>query len=193
MKILQKSRVIFLVVALFAIAVPAMAANTSYQWVSSDGDPFGLSGTIVLNSSSGTGGTYASVVSISISDEFASYSVNLTSDTLYDFIPASPNGGIEWGPAQITQMYLAQETPDNSTTAYEAVGSYSTFQDEIQLQVPVSGTHGDYDGEWVATSSSSSVPDESLTAMSLLFSVVILMAARGYASSCGRQSRMALS
>lgn len=104
----------FPILTTLILCLPAamQADNVTYTWVSSDGDPFGINGTIVLDSSASSAGSFADVVSITISTPLYTDNVNLSSDTLIDFTAAwTPSGYFDWNPTQITDMGLTQFGP----------------------------------------------------------------------------------
>jgi hypothetical protein len=89
------------VLCLFTFAT-SQGQNTIYVWSSTDGDPSGISGTIVLNSPSYSGDFNASdIVSLTLSDTVSgTYNVDLATD-IY------ARGGImAWGPTGISEMVL---------------------------------------------------------------------------------------
>jgi len=91
---------------ILSIGSSCLAQNTTYVWSSFDGDPYGLSGTIVLNSPSYSGNFDPSrIVSVTLSDNLSStYNVNLPHD-LY-----GRSATMEWGPSGISEIALALST-----------------------------------------------------------------------------------
>ena len=182
----------FPILTTLILCLPAamQADNVTYTWVSSDGDPFGINGTIVLDSSASSAGSFADVVSITISTPLYTDNVNLSSDTLIDFTAAwTPSGYFDWNPTQITDMGLTKFGPNSDGGPVYAAQEWTESYPAIPILLQVNGETVGYDlyGAWESPSTSpmpetSSVPETSYTLFTLLFTASILVAARHISS-----------
>ena len=144
-------------IALF-MAVSAQAVNTTYVWQSNEGDRYNLTGTIVLNSSSGVHGSVADIVSITLSDdETPTIMADLTSP--YTVL----SGGFAWNSTKIINM---------SITAQNSAQSVA-FLLEAPLISNTKGGNVVDEGAWIAQRSA--VPDRMRTLPLLVFSITVTL------------------
>jgi hypothetical protein len=139
-----------------ALYAQLQAQNTTYVWQSTDGDPHGLAGTIVLDSPSSAGGTMSDVVSVTLSDPVAgTYHVAIGIDPSYLL------GGFTWTPTMITRMNAVWQNGSSQNWETWALPNDTGIQN---------GTYGliDEGGAWLAEPTSVPEPSVSL----LLFSTL---------------------
>jgi hypothetical protein len=91
----------FLFAALLSIGT-TLEAQTTYDWVSNDGDPNGLSASITLDMNSSSGlpggdGTLADIVSVSLTDPYGTYPVQFLTLASSSFT---------WNSSDITSMNI---------------------------------------------------------------------------------------
>lgn len=162
-------------VATLAFAFMTLQANaqdTTYVWQSSDGDPYGIAGTIVLDSPSSSAGTVADIVSVTLSDMgiYGPYIVNPSTDaTEHASIPFT------WTPTAITSMALTfsqSPFPHNFWQIAELPGS------ENSIIEAVPNSPYDESGSWVVESGGSVATPEPSSISLLMGSLVV---AGGYA------------
>jgi hypothetical protein len=100
----MKKPAVFCIVLLAALA-SARAQDTTYVWVSTDGNPQDISGTITLDSPSSAGGSAKDIVSFSITDPLATLS---SSSALPGSVFSA--GPFTWNSSQITSMDIGAFT-----------------------------------------------------------------------------------
>jgi hypothetical protein len=100
----MKKPTVFCIVSLAALA-SARAQDTTYVWVSTDGNPQDISGTITLDSPSSAGGSAKDIVSFSVTDPVATLSSSSA-------LPGSvfSDGPFTWNSSQITSMDIIAVT-----------------------------------------------------------------------------------
>jgi hypothetical protein len=138
-----------LVKALCMTAILASASargqQATYDWVSTDGDPYGFGGTIVLDSTSGVNGTVNDIISMTLFDTFSgTYVATLPSDI-------SVNGyfiALDWNPTTITDIELGAANNSTSQAFYLEDGIIADPLQEV----------ADFDGSW-QRAACSAVPD----------------------------------
>jgi hypothetical protein len=149
------------------ISAAAQAQNTTYVWTSTDGDPYGLAGTIVLDSPSSAGGTVSDIVSMTLSDtDSGTYYVNLAVDYL-DFFPP-----FTWNSSQITAMNILENPP--TMNQYFAVAE-NPDQPGDNFIYDLKAGDLDESGSWVAVST---VPEPTTLALACFGGLSILLRRR---------------
>lgn len=133
----------------------AHAQNTTYQWVSSDGDPYGIKGTIVLNSPSGQGFADSDIISITFSD------IYITNNGI------SLNGfedvNITWDSNSITSGSITAWYDEADNNSYFSSGITPGGQTNITTLIP--GVE-DPSGAWLILGSSASASPPALSIQS---------------------------
>jgi hypothetical protein len=145
-------------IVFLSVGIAVQAQDTTYNWVSNDGDPQGIDASITLDSPSSVGGSVSDVVSFSVSDAFSGF----TSSDLV--APPTSSGAFTWNASQITSMDLTGEAFGNfpflagfAFTANEISYEYFDVFDEDEAPTNFSDT-----GSWQAT-----VPDAESSAVLL--------------------------
>src|SRR5580693_4299353 len=118
---IQNSVLLALSVGL-GIAASVQAADQTYKWT--EGAP-GFSGTIVLDSSSSTGGSLADIVSINVTTPEGS--ATLTQANIGDVYVNNLFAPFTWTPSQITGMWI-----DWYTTAADSVNQSAGVGENYQ-------------------------------------------------------------
>lgn len=155
-----------LVVLMFT---PTMAfAQGTYVWSSTDGDPGGISGTIVLSLPSYSGDFNAShIVSLTLADSLSgTYNVELATD-----IYAS--GSImAWGPTGISEMVLGLSKGAPASSWFLIADQNNDYGFNPPASIREFGIAGDFWGAWV------SVPEPSTFALASLGLAALLVLRR---------------
>lgn len=156
-------------------ALAAQAADQTYVFTPTYGNPYDMSGTIVLNTPYSADGTAADIVSMTLSDNVSgTYDVDLATDII-------GIGPLTWNPTEIVSMNISVENEGGTGPIYWPISASEVTDDTY---------NADYEyGTWQASAPPPVVPDTFSTFACLLISALGLwkLAPRKTAS-CLRQT-----
>jgi hypothetical protein len=146
MRITHKACLPILTSLVLFLAGTARAQDTTYTWVSSDSDLYGIYGTITLDSPNSAGGTLSDVISFTIGSASQSPITYTSSQLTLDGLQAIP---FTWDSSQITSIDLEE------TANLGNVGTISPFN--FGPGALANSPTIDFEGSWL--NSSASVPE----------------------------------
>ena len=165
-----KATILFLSTLLFGILTPSVQAQYIYVWDDfNNNPPGGISGTLILDTPSSSGGAVSDIVSITLSDG-GSGSFTYTPANASFTLNSYP---FTWNSSQITSMDIKASLTDNNYYL-DATENYQ-FPVGGNLIYTANGLPGnlDYDinGSWVAASP---VPEPSVDTLTSILLIIYL-------------------